>query len=96
MAIANAIATSPLPVFTGLGHEIDRSVADEVAHSSLKTPTACAAALVEHVNAFQADVERVWAAIDRHANRALSDAGASLARIKPCRWKGWSRYVLLS
>ena len=47
-SIATAIATSPLPVFTGLGHEVDRSVADEVAHSSLKTPTACAAALVEH------------------------------------------------
>jgi exodeoxyribonuclease VII large subunit len=78
-SIATAIATSPLPVFTGLGHEVDRSVADEVAHSSLKTPTACAAALVEHVYAFQADVERVWSTIDRHANRALRDATASLA-----------------
>ncbi len=78
-SIATAIATSQLPVFTGLGHEIDRSVADEVAHSSLKTPTACAAALVELVYAFQADVERVWSAIDRHANRALRDANASLA-----------------
>ena len=33
---------SPVPVLTGLGHEIDRSVADEVAHTSFKTPTACA------------------------------------------------------
>lgn len=81
MAIATAIAGSPLPVFTGLGHEIDRSVADEVAHSSLKTPTACAAALVERVNAFQVEVERVWSAIDRHANRALREAGTSLATI---------------
>jgi exodeoxyribonuclease VII large subunit len=80
-SIATAIATSRLPVFTGLGHEVDRSVADEVAHSSLKTPTACAAALVEHVYAFQADVERVWSAIDRHANRALRDANASLAGV---------------
>ena len=44
--IARAIAAAPVPVLTGLGHEIDRSVADEVAHTSLKTPTACAAALV--------------------------------------------------
>ncbi|MEP7202698.1 MAG: exodeoxyribonuclease VII large subunit [Ilumatobacteraceae bacterium] len=80
-SIATAIAASQLPVFTGLGHEVDRSVADEVAHSSLKTPTACAAALVEHVHAFQADVERVWTAIDRHANRALRDANAALAGI---------------
>jgi exodeoxyribonuclease VII large subunit len=80
-SIATAIAMSPLPVFTGLGHEIDRSVADEVAHSSLKTPTACAAALVERVYAFQAEVERVWSSIDRHANRALQEANASLATI---------------
>jgi exodeoxyribonuclease VII large subunit len=80
-SIATAIAMSPLPVFTGLGHEIDRSVADEVAHSSLKTPTACAAALVEHVYAFQAEVERVWSAIDRHANRALADANGALGTI---------------
>ena len=80
-AIATAIATSPLPVFTGLGHEIDRSVADEVAYSSLKTPTACAAALVEHVNAFRAEVEQVWTAIERRANRALHDANTSLATL---------------
>ena len=81
MAIATAIATSPLPVFTGLGHEIDRSVADEVAHSSLKTPTACAAALVEHVNAFQSDVERVWSAIDRRAARVVREASTALVAI---------------
>ncbi|MEO7371319.1 MAG: exodeoxyribonuclease VII large subunit [Ilumatobacteraceae bacterium] len=78
-SIATAIATSRLPVFTGLGHEIDRSVADEVAHSSLKTPTACAAALVEHVYAFRSEVERVWSAIERHASRTLGEANGSLA-----------------
>ncbi|MEI8238689.1 MAG: exodeoxyribonuclease VII large subunit, partial [Actinomycetota bacterium] len=36
--IAMSIVQSRLAVFTGLGHEIDRSVADEVAHSALKTP----------------------------------------------------------
>jgi len=40
--IARSIASSPIPVLTGLGHEVDRSVADEVAHTMLKTPTACA------------------------------------------------------
>lgn len=69
--IATAIAMSALPVFTGLGHEIDRSVADDVAHSALKTPTACAAALVEHVQAFALDVERTWGAIERCAERSI-------------------------
>jgi exodeoxyribonuclease VII large subunit len=47
----------------------------------LKTPTACAAALVERVYAFQAEVERVWSSIDGHANRALQGASTSLATI---------------
>ncbi len=73
-AIATAIAMSPLPVFTGLGHEIDRAVADEVAHTSLKTPTACAAALVEQVQQFVAGTERAWAAIGQSAQRSLAQA----------------------
>ncbi len=76
--IALAIARSPLPVFTGLGHEIDRSVADEVAHTALKTPTACAVALVEQVQAVSHSVERVWSGIERCAERSL---GASAARL---------------
>src|SRR6478735_1826654 len=62
-AIATAIATCPLPVLTGLGHEIDRSVADEVAHASLKTPTACAAALVERVLQFRLRSETAWSGV---------------------------------
>ena len=68
-AIAMAIATCPLPVLTGLGHEIDRSVADEVAHASLKTPTACAAALVERVLAFRQRSEVAWSGVCRVAER---------------------------
>jgi exodeoxyribonuclease VII large subunit len=80
-AIAIAIAGSRLPVFTGLGHEIDRSVADEVAHSSLKTPTACAAALVEHVVAFQQRTELTWAAVQRVADRAVGRATVDLGEL---------------
>ena len=40
--VARAIAAMPVPVITGVGHETDRSVADEVAYHACKTPTACA------------------------------------------------------
>ncbi len=76
--IALAIASSPLPVFTGLGHEVDRSVADDVAHSALKTPTACAASLVEAVGRFCERTEQAWTAIERHASTVLNDAAARL------------------
>ena len=77
-AIALAIAGSGLPVLTGLGHEIDRSVADEVAHLALKTPTACAAALVERVAVYLVSVEQQWSAIAAHADRAVRDAEVRL------------------
>ncbi len=48
--LAVAIAESPLPVITAIGHEIDTSIADMVAHQSCKTPTAAAEHLVEIID----------------------------------------------
>lgn len=72
--IARAVATCPVPVWTGIGHEVDRSLADEVAHSAWKTPTACAAALVEAVTAALADAEARWASITGRATVAADAA----------------------
>lgn len=41
--LVRAIARCAVPVLTGIGHEIDTSVADLAAHLSFKTPTAVAA-----------------------------------------------------
>jgi exodeoxyribonuclease VII large subunit len=48
-AVAEAVAMAPFPVLTGLGHEIDQSIADLVAHTALKTPTKVAEHLIERV-----------------------------------------------
>lgn len=40
--LAKAVATCGLPVVVGIGHERDRNVLDDIAHTSLKTPTAVA------------------------------------------------------
>lgn len=77
-AVAMAIASCPLPVFTGIGHEIDRSIADEVASRSFKTPTACAAALVEMVRAFVDSVEDAFAEVVRRAGELLAAESAAL------------------
>jgi exodeoxyribonuclease VII large subunit len=76
--IARAIVAAPVPVLTGLGHEIDRSVADEVAHTSLKTPTACASALVQSVGEYLSVVERAFVAVGVAARARLSRADAAL------------------
>jgi len=73
--IALAIMDSPLPVLTGIGHEIDRHIADDVAYESFKTPTAVADRLIEQVAAFREDAESVWDAITARV-AAVVDAGS--------------------
>ncbi len=70
--VARAIALCPVPVLTGIGHEIDRSVADDVAHSVAKTPTAAAQHLVELVGAYLGRVEELWSVVARVSQRELA------------------------
>jgi exodeoxyribonuclease VII large subunit len=79
--IARAIASARVPVWVGIGHEIDRTVADEVAHTSYKTPTACAAALVERARAGEAAAEQAFAAVMSSAAAHLGRGDAEVARL---------------
>lgn len=72
--IAAAIAHSRLPVFTGIGHEIDISVADEVANRSFKTPTACASAIGDMVRKFVDVIEENWREIAATSTTQLHGA----------------------
>jgi len=42
------VAQFPLPIITGIGHERDNTVIDEVSHTRVKTPTAAAEFIIEH------------------------------------------------
>lgn len=46
--IGSKIAQSPLPVITGIGHDVDQTIADIVANTPLKTPTAVAEHIINH------------------------------------------------
>ena len=54
--IAIAISKCAHPVFTGIGHEIDTSIADIVAHTANKTPTACAQSVIAIVESFLSEL----------------------------------------
>ena len=47
--LAASCAQFPLPIITGIGHERDDTVIDLVAHTRVKTPTAAAEFLVNHL-----------------------------------------------
>lgn len=69
--VARAIARYPIPVLTGIGHEIDTTVADLVAHRRCLTPTACAGALVERVTDWCVRLHERRRSIARAARRAV-------------------------
>lgn len=49
LALAENVANFPLPIITGIGHERDESVLDMISFQKVKTPTAAAAFLVQHL-----------------------------------------------
>jgi exodeoxyribonuclease VII large subunit len=80
-AIARAIAELPVPVVTGIGHEIDRTLADELAHLSFKTPTAGAQAMVAAVRDFDRLLVAQWVAVAAAARDAVA---SETDRLRTC------------
>lgn len=76
--IARAVAGCGVPVLTGIGHEIDTSVADLVAHRAFKTPTAVAEFLVEAAREARRGSEEAFAQIVARAEQSLADERHSL------------------
>ncbi len=71
--VARAVATSPVPVWTGIGHSGDQAVADLVANRSLITPTECGREVVARMAAW-------WEAEVADPARAISEGAAASLR----------------
>jgi exodeoxyribonuclease VII large subunit len=85
-SIAIAISRCAHPVFTGIGHEIDVSIADVMAHTANKTPTACAQAVIALVQDFQAELAESASLLRTLTQtsllRASSRIGIALERLR--------------
>ncbi len=55
--LCSYLAQFPLPIITGIGHNKDVSVADMVAHTSVKTPTAVANLIIDTSRLFEEKLE---------------------------------------
>jgi exodeoxyribonuclease VII large subunit len=66
-------------VFTGIGHEVDTSIADEVAYSWNKTPTACAVAIIGKVEDFMRQVDEAAQRIATVVLAALANSERRVA-----------------
>ena len=79
--VCSYVAQFPLPVITGIGHDKDTSVADMVAHTPLKTPTAVAAWLTERMAQQMAWLEDASFALSQLAQGATSRELLRLERL---------------
>jgi len=57
--LAANCAQFPLPIITGIGHERDDTVIDSVAHTRVKTPTAAAQFLINHMQETAENLEEL-------------------------------------
>jgi exodeoxyribonuclease VII large subunit len=78
--VARDLAVFPIPVITGIGHERDDSVADMVAHTRCKTPTAVAEFLIGRVAEFEDALLDLQARLTRLARSGLESAAAEIDR----------------
>ncbi len=76
--LAYNVAQFPLPVFTGIGHEQDDSVVDVVAHTRLKTPTAVAEFLIDHLSIVEDDLIDIQHQIVSYSRDIISEKKNSL------------------
>ncbi len=89
-ALARAIAASPVPVVSAVGHEVDFTIADFVADLRAATPSAAAELLVPDAAALQRELqrlrERAGTALERRVRgiaQRLDLAQAQLAAQQP-------------
>ncbi|MEJ8757287.1 exodeoxyribonuclease VII large subunit [Pontibacter sp. H259] len=80
--IAAAIGNSPLPVLTGIGHERDESIADLVAHTRLKTPTAVATFLIDRFRSSEEYTEGLYDSIRMFTAQQLKLTEDRLERLQ--------------
>ena len=82
LALAEHVANFPIPIITGIGHERDECILDMVSHTRVKTPTAAAALLIEHLKGVLDAIEGAQDRITRAAQQQLVAVGYQLTALE--------------
>jgi exodeoxyribonuclease VII large subunit len=76
--LAAKISNLTLPVFTGIGHERDETIADLVAHTKLKTPTAVAEFLLSGFREFEENLGLMLQRLDRTTRNRFKEENTKI------------------
>ena len=82
LALAEHVANFPIPIITGIGHERDECILDMVSHIRVKTPTAAAALLIEHLKGMLDAIEGAQDRITRAAQQQLAAVSYQLTALE--------------
>jgi len=92
LELCRAIARLPIPVMTGIGHDVDVSVVDMIANSPHKTPTAIADHLIDKclyfetsLNGFLVGIQRVMSTTFTERKERMS-AFSEMLRQRPAAY----------
>ena len=91
--IAERIAACRLPVFSGIGHEINTTITDMAAHTFAKTPTAIAQYLVLLVKDYVNDVDSKFDYILSEAQAILRDERQQLKDLSVALQHGTNHFL---
>ncbi|TXD97702.1 exodeoxyribonuclease VII large subunit [Psychrobacter frigidicola] len=78
--LAALVAEQPVPVWVGIGHERDKVILDEVAHTSFDTPSKVIAAITAHLTQLIAQVLSYQTQIKQATQRQLKTAEQQTTR----------------
>ena len=81
-AICSAIAKCAIPVITGIGHEIDETIADMVSNRSLKTPTAVASFILNRNLEVESRVVQMKQDVELLARKQVQSHQVALAQYR--------------
>lgn len=72
--LAKAVCLFPIPVLTGIGHERDRTILDEVAHRRFDTPSKSIAFIRQHIVDKALAAQQQWQSIQQRSLHTLTQA----------------------
>ena len=81
LALAENVANFPIPIITGIGHDRDESILDMVSHTRVKTPTAAAALLIDHLKAVVEALDDAQDRLIHYCNSRLYTFNAQLTTL---------------
>ena len=81
LALAENVAQFPLPVITGIGHDRDESILDMVANTHVKTPTAAATLLIDHLAQTLRRIEEAQNRLTMYIHQRISNYQVRLSNI---------------